>query len=65
MIGVAFWLSACMLAAPAPWALADSTIEPSASAAAAKVNVSFFVSPPRVCRMPMRAGDDDAATTRR
>src|SRR5580692_7311426 len=65
MIGVAFWLSACMLAAPAPWAFADNAIEPSTSAAAAKVKVSFFINPPHVCRMPKRADDHDAATTRR
>jgi hypothetical protein len=41
-------LSACILAAPAPWvwALADNIIDPNTNAAADKVSVSFLIDPP-------------------
>src|ERR1700722_17453462 len=61
-VGVAVWR--CAWPDPSCWAYADRPIEPSASAAAAKVKVSVFINPPPDCRMPMRADDDDAATTR-
>jgi hypothetical protein len=51
-IGVAF-LSAWTLDAPAPcvWALADNTIAPTMNAAADRVNASFTINPPLVCRI--------------
>jgi hypothetical protein len=54
-IGVAF-LSAWTLDAPAPCvcALADNTIAPSMKAAVDKVNVSFLIDPPLVCRIRRR-----------